>query len=61
MRIGLAGALTDHYGSPGHLADYRRQFEKFVRPDGEDPSKFAVTLGSVWPERSLTIMAHPDA
>ena len=27
-RTGLVGALTEHYGSPGRLADYRRQFEK---------------------------------
>ena len=26
-RAGLVGALTEHYGSPGHLADYHRQFE----------------------------------
>ena len=43
-RIGLVGALTDHYGSPGCLADYRRQFERTVRQNGEDPSKFAVAL-----------------
>ena len=27
-RIGLVDALSAHYGSPGRLADYRRQFEK---------------------------------
>ena len=26
-RVGLVGALSAHYGSPGQLADYRRQFE----------------------------------
>ena len=31
-RVGLVGALTAHYGSPGRLADYRRQFEN--NPDG---------------------------
>ena len=30
-RIGLVRALTDHYGSPGRLADYRHQFEKTAR------------------------------
>ena len=30
--VGLVGALTAHYGSPGRLADYRRQFEKTTRP-----------------------------
>ena len=43
-RIGLIGALTDHYGSPGHLADNLRQFERTIRQDGEDPPKFAVVL-----------------
>ena len=43
-QIGLVGALTDHYGSPGRLVDYRRQFEKTVRQDGKDPSQFAVAL-----------------
>ena len=27
-RVGLVDALTAHNGSPGRLADYRRQFEK---------------------------------
>ena len=27
-RTGLVDALTAHYGSPGRLADYRRQFER---------------------------------
>ena len=33
-RTGLVDALSAHYGSPGRLADYRRQFE---RTAGEDP------------------------
>ena len=33
---GLVGALTEHYGSPGRLADYRRQFERTIRQEGED-------------------------
>ena len=36
-QISLVEALTDHNGSPGRLADYRRQFERTVRQDGEDP------------------------
>ena len=44
MRIGLVSTLTDHYGSPGRLEDYQRQFEKTVRQDGEDPSIFAIEL-----------------
>ena len=42
-RVGLVDALT-HYGSPGRLADYRRQFEKTTRTAGEDPSIFAIAL-----------------
>ena len=36
--------LTAHYGSPGRLADYRRQFEKLTRAAGTDPSIFAIEL-----------------
>ena len=38
-RTSLVGALSAHYGSPGRLADYRRQFEKTTRTAGEDPSR----------------------
>ena len=37
-RLGLVDALTTHYGSPGWLADYRRQFERTTRTVGEDPA-----------------------
>ena len=37
-------ALTAHYGSPGRLADYRRQFERTTRTVGEDPAIFAMAL-----------------
>ena len=43
-QVGLVDALTAHYGSPGRLADYRRQFEKTTRTAGEDPSIVAITL-----------------
>ena len=43
-QVGLVDALTAHYGSPGRLADYRRQFEKTTRTAGEDPSIFAIAL-----------------
>ena len=43
-RSGLVDALTAHYGSPGRLADYRRQFERNTRTIGEDPAIFATTL-----------------
>ena len=42
--MGLIDALSAHYGSPGRLADYRRQFEKTNRSSGEDPSIFAIAL-----------------
>ena len=41
---GLVDALSAHYGSPGRLADNRRQFEKTTRSAGEDPSIFAIAL-----------------
>ena len=37
-------ALAAHYGSPGRLEDYRRQFEKTTRTVGEDPARFATAL-----------------
>ena len=40
----LTDALSSHYGSPGRLANYRREFDKTVRKRGEDPSNFAITL-----------------
>ena len=43
-RKGLVDALSAHYGSPGRLADYRRQFENMTRSAGEDPSIFDIAL-----------------
>ena len=43
-RKALTDALSSHYGSPGRLANYRREFDKTVRKPGEDPSNFAITL-----------------
>ena len=43
-RSGIVEALTAHYGSPGRLADYRRQFERTTRTIGEDPEIFATAL-----------------
>ena len=40
----LTDALSSHYGSPGRLANYRREFDKTVRKWGEDPSNFAISL-----------------
>ena len=39
----LTDALSSHYGSPGRLANYRREFDRTVRKQGEDPN-FAITL-----------------
>ena len=41
-RKALTYALSSHYGSPGRLANYRREFDKTVRKPGEDPSNFAL-------------------
>ena len=41
---GLVDALTEHYSSPGRLADYRRWFERASQEPGSDPSVFAVGL-----------------
>ena len=43
-RTGLVDLLSAHYGLPGRLADYRRQFEKTTRSAGENPSIFALAL-----------------
>ena len=40
----LTDSLFSHYGSPGRLASYRREFDKTVRKLGEDPSNFGITL-----------------
>ena len=36
--------MTEHYGSPGRLADYRHQFEKTARKEGDDLSISAIAL-----------------
>ena len=46
-RTGLVDPLSAHYGSPGRLADYGRQFQKTTRSAGEDPSIFAIALETV--------------
>ena len=40
----LLKSLSAHYASPGRLAKYKRQFEKMIRPSGEDPAAFAIEL-----------------
>ena len=35
---------SDHYNSPGCLAEYKRQFQRVARRLGDDPSVFAIEL-----------------
>ena len=58
-RIVLVRALTDHYGSPGRLADYQRQFEKTARQDGKDPSIFTIDLETLGPAHRIPDHAPP--
>ena len=37
-------SLSEHYNAPGHLAEYKRQFQRAVRRPGDDPSIFATEL-----------------
>ena len=37
-------SLSDHYSSPGRLAEYKRQFQRAFRRPGGDPSIFAIEL-----------------
>ena len=43
----LTDALLSHYGSPGRLASYRRQFDKTERNRGRRPPKFRDNFGDV--------------
>ena len=40
----LIKSLSDHYNAPGHLAEYKRQFQRAFRRPGDDPSIFAIEL-----------------
>ena len=40
----LVRALSEHYGSPGRLAEYKRQFMRAFRRPGDDLSVFAIGL-----------------
>ena len=40
----LVKSLSDHYSSPGRLAEYKRQFKRAFRRPGDDPSIFAIEL-----------------
>ena len=38
----LMKSLSEHYGSPGRLAEYKRQFRRAFRCPNDDPSIFAI-------------------
>ena len=40
----LIKSLSEHYNSPGRLAEYKRQFQRAFRRPGDDPSIFATEL-----------------
>ena len=40
----LINSLSDHYNSPGRLAEYKRQFQRVSRQPEDDPSIFAIEL-----------------
>ena len=66
---GPIGRCTEHYGSPGRLADYQRQLEKTARHEGEDPSIFAIALetlavkafGDMGPNVRLRLIQEPKS
>ena len=43
-KIKHQGALSEHYGSIGRLAEYRPQFVRVSRSPGDDPLVFAIEL-----------------
>ena len=40
----LTDALSSHYGSPGRLASFRREFDITERKPSEEPATFGITL-----------------
>ena len=40
----LMKSVSEHYGSPGQLAEYKRQFRRAFRHPHDDPSIFAIEL-----------------
>ena len=40
----LMKSLSEHYGSPGRLAEYKHQFRRAFRHPDDDPSVFAIEL-----------------
>ena len=53
----LVGALSEHHGSPGRLAEYRQsQFERASRSPSDDPSVFAIELETLARRASHTVL-----
>ena len=44
LSVVLMKSLSEHYGSPGRLAEYKRQFRGVFRHLDDDPSVFAIEL-----------------
>ena len=40
----LMNSLSEYYGSPGRLAEYKRQFRRAFRRPDDDPAIFAIEL-----------------
>ena len=40
----LVKSLSEHYGSPGWLAEYQHQLKRAFQRPGDDPSVFAIEL-----------------
>ena len=40
-------SLSDHYNSPGRLAEYKRQLQRVARRPGDNPSMFAIKLKTI--------------
>ena len=53
----LLGVLSEHYGSPGRLAKYKRQFERISRRLEDDPSVFAIELETLARKASVDVDA----
>ena len=43
----LIKSLSDHYNTPGRLAEYKRQFQRAFRRPGDDPSILATELDTL--------------
>ena len=57
----LTDALSSHYGSPGRLANYRREFDKTVRKRGGRPFQFRHYFKRRWLLKHLVIWVRQHA